>query len=48
MRYTAGLKIADIAAQLSVTGNAVKILLHRVRTSLEECVKRRLAEEEVR
>jgi len=48
MRYSAGLKIAEIAAQLSVTGNAVKILLHRVRTTLEECVKRKLAEEEAR
>ncbi len=48
MRYSAGLKIAEIAAQLGVTGNAVKILLHRVRGSLEECVKRRLAAEEAR
>jgi len=48
MRYSAGLKIADIAAQLSITGNAVKILLHRVRASLEECVNRKLEKEEGR
>jgi RNA polymerase sigma-70 factor (ECF subfamily) len=46
MRYSGGLKVAEIAVQLSVTGNAVKILLHRVRASLEECMKRRLAKEE--
>jgi hypothetical protein len=28
-----------------MTSNAVKIMLHRVRTTLEECVQRRLAHE---
>jgi RNA polymerase sigma-70 factor, ECF subfamily len=45
MRYGGNLSIADIAKQLSVTGNAVKILLHRVRASLEECIRRQLAQE---
>jgi len=45
MRYGGNLSIADIAHQLSVTGNAVKIILHRVRASLEECIRRQLAQE---
>ena len=45
MRYAGGLKIADIAQQLSVTNNAVKIMLHRVRASLKDCIRRRLAQE---
>lgn len=47
MRYGGNLSIADIAEQLSVTGNAVKIMLHRVRTSLEECIRRQLAQERI-
>jgi RNA polymerase sigma-70 factor, ECF subfamily len=47
LRYTAGLPIAEIAAQLEMTNNAVKIALHRVRTALEECVQRRMAQERV-
>lgn len=45
MRYTGGLSIADIASQLDMTGNAVKIMLHRVRAALEECIQRRLIQE---
>ena len=45
LRYNAGLSIADIATQIGVTGNAVKILLHRVRNSLEVCIQRRLTQE---
>jgi DNA-directed RNA polymerase specialized sigma24 family protein len=45
LRYTGGLSIADIAAQLGMTNSAVKTMLHRVRTTLEECVQRRLAQE---
>ena len=45
MRYGGNLSIADIAHQLSVTGNAVKIILHRVRASLEQCIRRQLAQE---
>lgn len=45
LRYGGNLSIAEIAQQMSVTGNAVKILLHRVRTTLEECIRRRLAQE---
>jgi RNA polymerase sigma-70 factor, ECF subfamily len=47
LRYTAGLSIAEIASQLEMTNNAVKITLHRVRTALEECIQRRLAQERV-
>lgn len=47
LRYTAGLSIAEIAAQLEITNNAVKITLHRVRTALEECIQRRMARERV-
>ena len=45
LRYSGGLSIAEIATQLGMTGNAVKIMLHRVRTMLEECIQRRLAQE---
>lgn len=45
MRYTGGLSIAEIAEQLGTTSNAVKITLHRVRTTLEQCIQRRLAQE---
>lgn len=45
LRYAGGLSIAEIAAQLNTTGNAVKITLHRVRTSLEQCIRRRIAQE---
>jgi RNA polymerase sigma-70 factor (ECF subfamily) len=45
MRYNGGLSIADIAAQIGGTSNAVKVLLHRVRNTLEECIQRRLAQE---
>jgi RNA polymerase sigma-70 factor, ECF subfamily len=45
LRYTGDQSIAAVAAQLGMTANAVKIMLHRVRAALEECVKRRLAQE---
>jgi RNA polymerase sigma-70 factor (ECF subfamily) len=47
LRYTAGLSIGEIAVQLEMTNNAVKITLHRVRAALEECVHRRMAQERV-
>lgn len=47
LRYTGDHSIAEIAAQLGMTANAVKIMLHRVRATLEECVERRLAQEGV-
>lgn len=47
MRYGGNLSIADIAQQLSVTGNAVKIILHRVRAALQECIRRQLAQERI-
>jgi RNA polymerase sigma-70 factor, ECF subfamily len=45
LRYNGNLKIADIAEQLSVTPNSVKVMLHRVRNALEDCIRRRLARE---
>ena len=47
LRYTGERSIADIATELEMTGNAVKIMLHRVRATLEECVSRRIAQERV-
>ena len=47
LRYTGDESIASIASQLGMTANAVKIMLHRVRAALEECVERRLAQERV-
>ena len=47
LRYTGDESIAAIASQLDMTANAVKIMLHRVRATLEECVQRRLAQERV-
>ena len=43
--YGIGGNAATIAAQLDMTCSAVKTMLHRVRTTLEECVQRRLAQE---
>ena len=45
LRYSGGLSIAEIASQLGTTSNAVKITLHRVRTTFEQCIQRRLAQE---
>jgi len=45
LRYSGGLSIAEIATQLDTTSNAVKIALHRVRLSLEQCIRRRVAAE---
>ncbi len=47
LRYMGDQPIAAVAAQLGMTANAVKTMLHRVRASLEECVKRRLSQEGV-
>jgi RNA polymerase sigma-70 factor, ECF subfamily len=45
LRYTGGLSIADIAARLDMSNSAVKIMLHRVRAAIEECIQRRIAQE---
>ncbi|HEX6962607.1 MAG TPA: sigma-70 family RNA polymerase sigma factor [Lacipirellula sp.] len=45
LRYTGGLSIAEIAARLDMTNSAVKIMLHRVRAAIEQCVERRIAQE---
>ena len=42
LRYTGGLELKQIAERLGMTAGNVGVLLHRVRTSLRECVQRRL------
>lgn len=42
LRYTEGLELKQIAERLGMTAGNVGVLLHRVRTSLRECVERRL------
>ena len=42
LRYTEGLELKQIAEHLEMTARNVGVLLHRVRTSLRECVQRRL------
>jgi RNA polymerase sigma-70 factor (ECF subfamily) len=45
LRYTEGLELRQIAERLGMTANNVGVLLHRVRTSLRECVERKLRQE---
>jgi RNA polymerase sigma-70 factor (ECF subfamily) len=42
LRYGRDMKPADIGKQLSMTPNAVGVLLHRARTSLRKCIEQRL------
>ena len=42
LRYSEGLELKQIAEHLEMTAGNVGVLLHRVRTSLRECVQRRL------
>ena len=46
LRYMSDLKPATIAEQSGVSANTVRIRLHRYRSSLSECVSRRIASEE--
>lgn len=46
MRYFQDMKPRHIAKHVGMTTNAVCVMLHRTRNVLEECIKRRLAEEE--
>lgn len=43
LRYTDNLRVAEIAERIGATANAAKILLHRARLSLGECIERRLS-----
>lgn len=45
MRYGGGMAIKEIADQLQRTQAALKTALHRVRSKLEACIRRRLAQE---
>jgi len=44
LRYAQGLKPATVAERLGMTGGAVRVLLHRVRSALRDCIRRRLKE----
>ena len=44
LRYAEGLKPAAVARQMEMTGGAVRVLLHRVRSALRDCIRRRLKE----
>ena len=46
LRYSEGLELKQIAEHLEMTAGNVGVLLHRVRTSLRECVQRRQRLEE--
>lgn len=48
LRYVEGLKPLAIATQLRMAASAARVLLHRARTVLRECIERRLAERETR
>jgi DNA-directed RNA polymerase specialized sigma24 family protein len=43
MRYSDDLDPETIAARMGLTAGNVRIILHRVRTTLLTCVERRLA-----
>ena len=45
LRYTAGMKPAQIAKLLQISGGAVRVLLSRTRNALRSCIERRLIEE---
>lgn len=44
LRYVDDLKPADMAEHLSMTSGAVRVLLHRARTAIRECIERRVKE----
>ncbi|MCO6044649.1 sigma-70 family RNA polymerase sigma factor [Aeoliella sp. ICT_H6.2] len=43
MRYQGEVEVQEIATRLGATANAISCALHRIRTDLAACVKRRLA-----
>lgn len=42
LRYEEDLRTKEIATRLGMTANAVSVLLHRTRTALAECMKKKL------
>ncbi len=44
LRYVEDLKPADVAEQMEMTPGAVRVLLHRARTALRDCIERRMKE----
>jgi RNA polymerase sigma-70 factor (ECF subfamily) len=42
LRYGRGFSSGEIASQLKLTSGAVRVLLHRVRASLRQCIERRM------
>lgn len=45
MRYQGEVEVQEIASRLGATANAISCSLHRIRTDLAMCVRRRLAHE---
>lgn len=45
MRYQGEVEVQEIASRLGATANAISCALHRIRTDLASCVRRRLARE---
>jgi RNA polymerase sigma-70 factor, ECF subfamily len=43
-RYVQNLKPARIAAQMGLSGGAVRVLLHRARLALRKCIRQRMTE----
>ena len=43
MRFEQGLQTGAIATAMGVAPNAIRVMLHRVRNQLAECINRRLA-----
>jgi RNA polymerase sigma-70 factor (ECF subfamily) len=48
LRYRAGATLQQLAEGLGRTENAVTVALHRVRTTLAECIRKRIGQEAVR
>jgi len=46
LRYEEGFELEQIGAKLGKTANSIGVLLHRVRTTLRECVQRQLSTEQ--
>jgi RNA polymerase sigma-70 factor, ECF subfamily len=45
LRYVHNLKPAPVAARMGLSGGAVRVLLHRARSSLRRCIRQKMAEE---
>lgn len=44
LRYGRGLSSGEIAAKMKLSSGAVRVLLHRVRAALRQCIERRVGE----